>query len=425
MDIFCEGTESLGVLMNKVGDQIVQYVETRVRSQQLGDRSKAVVSWVIGVTAWVCALSLTALSRILSISFLGLGAWINFALSTAVSVVRLGSGNWAATGVEKCHRPENLLILFDCEGSAECRRVRETLAVLGLDAVVFPIPEKISAAEETDNNSPWRSDLEGILAEGVTSGEGSGDRMAQNLTQQLPVLVDPNICSSVRGGRQQLLVGAQAITQYLWRIYGHNASKPWSYTTLGRLEAAPLGLGALYRAIPLLLRPLPVMGHVAVGAFAGSMEQAEQPQLFGYENCPHTRRVRELLCTLQVPHVQRNVPRGCTEKRAEFTAKYSPCEANKLKLIGAVTLPVVVTDGAPNGLRGCTRILNYLSLRYSAPPHPSARPQLGADQVFRRAREVFNHGTETGTLDLVQQGEMSKTSAATVFLSPPYYAGSA
>ena len=63
---------------------------------------------------------------------------LDVATSFAVTVARLGAG----MGVESVGpRPEKPLELYEFEGCPFCRKVREALSALDLDAVVYPCPK--------------------------------------------------------------------------------------------------------------------------------------------------------------------------------------------------------------------------------------------------------------------------------------------
>jgi hypothetical protein len=346
------------------------------------------------------------LRRLHSVRSLGLGQWVDFTLSVMVSTVRLGCGNWVACGIENCHRPEKDLILLDCEGCDGSRRVREALSTLGLDCVVFPTPLRAPSSR-----APWQDNVDSMLS-------GCCDEV-----QGQPVLMDPNVQSLRCGGRQQTLVGAGNIISYLWRVYGSAAKKPWNYIAVSRLETAPFMLGSLYRTLPTLLRPLPAMGNALIVAQVASAAESELPQLFGCENCPHTRRVRELLCSMQVPYVQRTIARGCLSNRADFMGKFPVSSFWAPWQLGLLTVPVLSTDGAPGGLRGLQRIMKYIELRYG--PQPEARPEVDAEGICNRAREVFRHGARATIPGVLKTPSQKQPIAVSVTLTPPYYAGSA
>lgn len=472
--IFDDLLVSMWNLACVTANQLMQYFQAS-KLVQFGEHLlRSALSWVVSISELISAMYVALLARILSISFLGLGTWVNFSLSVLVSIIRFGNGNWAASGVEKCHRPEKLLILFDCEGSPECRRVREIISALGLDVIIFPIPWALHHPTLAACRTLWQRDLEELLtdAERETEGRreeegtrhqqqdrhrphhhGSGASDGKGYRVSLPVLVDPNVQSALRGGRQQLLMGSDCITQYLWHVYGSAATKPWNYTVVDQLESFSPVFSTIYRLLPQqIFRPLPSMGNAAIevqwratatngdeavtgDAASASVDKltSEQPQLFGYENCPHTRLVRELLCSLQIPHVQRNIPRGCDTKRAQFAEKYGHNGSWSQKYLGALILPVLVTEGVPEGLRGQERILKYLENRFGRDAdHSKYHPEINTAEVFRRAREVFT-GTGTarstplaGTVPIpAVPVPANQKNTASVLLSPPYYAGSA
>jgi len=74
---------------------------------------------------------------------------LDVATSFVVTVARLGAGmEVGPIG----RRPEKPLELYEFEGCPFCRKVREALSVLDLDAVVYPCPK---------NGPRFRTDVEG------------------------------------------------------------------------------------------------------------------------------------------------------------------------------------------------------------------------------------------------------------------------
>jgi hypothetical protein len=63
---------------------------------------------------------------------------VDVATSLGATLARLGSG-MAVAGVGK--RPAQPLALYDFEACPYCRKVREALSILDLDADVYPCPQ--------------------------------------------------------------------------------------------------------------------------------------------------------------------------------------------------------------------------------------------------------------------------------------------
>src|SRR5262249_57269751 len=170
--------------------------------------------------------------------------------SFGVSAARLGSGmSVGATG----KRPAEPLALYEFEACPYCRKVREVLSVLDLDAMVYPCPK-------------------------------DGPRYREEVRRRggkapVPYLVDPN--------SRQAMYESDDIVRYLCTTYGDG--------TVPRL----LNLGAL--------TDVTMMFAGAWRATAGmSYRRARAPEqpleLWSFEASPFCRLAREALCRLELPY---------------------------------------------------------------------------------------------------------------------------
>jgi glutathione S-transferase len=189
----------------------------------------------------------------------------DLATSFLASIVRAGTG-MEVSGVGA--RPERLLELYEFESCPFCRKVREALSILDLDAVIYPCPQ----------NGPV------IRPRAIERGGQS----------QFPFLVDPNT------GRE--MYESDLIIGYLFATYG-DSNVPWSLSTplltdltSGLASAARLTAGRHYRK---------------------SAPPAAPLELWSFEASPFCRLVRERLCELEIPYVLHNVAKG-SSKRADF-----------------------------------------------------------------------------------------------------------
>lgn len=155
-------------------------------------------------------------------------------------------------------RPAQLLELWDYEGCPHCRRVREGLSELDLDWVCHP----------SARGSALRSD--------------TPDHRGR---KWFPYLRDPNTGAAMRE--------SEDILDYLHDTYG-----------AGRPQAARL------------IAPLDRVGSWAAtairprGVFTRHGARAQPPErleLYQYEGCPYSRKVRERLHALCLEFVVRNV----------------------------------------------------------------------------------------------------------------------
>jgi glutathione S-transferase len=173
--------------------------------------------------------------------------------STLASSLRFWRGTMARGSAKRPARP---LHLYEFEACPYCRLVREALTELDLDALIHPTPHG------GERFRPKVQELGG--------------------KQQFPFLVDPNNGES--------MYESADIIEYLYRRYG------------GRSAPARL------------LRPLDVASSVLAGiprlragARARPSKAPKRPlELFSFESSPYSRRVRELLCELEIPYLLRS-----------------------------------------------------------------------------------------------------------------------
>ncbi len=189
---------------------------------------------------------------------------LDVATSLALSVVRLGAGmNVGPLG----DRPEKPLELYEFEACPFCRKVREALSFLDLDAVVYPCPK---------NGSRFRP---------VVEQEGG--------KAQFPYLRDPNTGTA--------LYESGEIVRYLFSMYG-KGTVPFLYKN----DVTSLAAGA----IGLSLRP--GTGNQALP----SRSPERMLELYSFEASPYCRIVREVLCSLEIPYVLHNVAKGSPGRNA-------------------------------------------------------------------------------------------------------------
>lgn len=187
-----------------------------------------------------------------------------------VATSLLASGARFAMGMRVGHlgaRPDKLLELYDLEASPYCRKVREALSILDLEAMIYPCPR------------------EGKRFRPIVQERGG--------KQQFPFFVDPNAEIS--------LYESDEIVQYLFRVYGDGE-------------------------VPVLLRLGPVTNATALGAsiwrvglghFARPSRAPAKPlELWSFEASPFCRIVREELSVLEIPYRLHNVAKGSPSRQA-------------------------------------------------------------------------------------------------------------
>jgi glutathione S-transferase len=173
--------------------------------------------------------------------------------STLASTLRFWRGTNARGSVRQPARP---LQLYEFEACPYCRLVREALTELDLDALVYPSPH---------------------------GGRRFRPKVAQlGGKQQFPFLVDPNTGES--------MYESGDIIAYLYRTYG------------GR--PAPT---RLLRTVDVTTSVLASVPRLRAGSQARPSKAPKRPlELFSFESSPYSRRVRELLCELELPYLLRS-----------------------------------------------------------------------------------------------------------------------
>jgi glutathione S-transferase len=193
---------------------------------------------------------------------------LDVALSLGATLARVGAG--AQIGVLGA-RPAQPLQLFEFEACPFCRKVREALSILDLEADVFPCPKR----------GPR------FRAEVVRRGGKA----------QFPYLVDPNTGIE--------MYESDAIVTYLFDRYGE-----------GRVPFA-LALGPLTN----LTAQAASLWRPGMGAFYVPARAPERPlELWSFEASPFCRIARERLCVLELPYRLHNVAKG-SPRRAAFVER--------------------------------------------------------------------------------------------------------
>jgi glutathione S-transferase len=226
---------------------------------------------------------------------------LDVATSFVASVARLGMGmQVGALGP----RPERLLELYEFEACPFCRKVREALSVLDLDATVYPCPKE-------------------------------GPRFRQEVIRrggkaQFPWLVDPNT--------GEMMYESTEIVRHLFRTYGSGAVPALlglplvTDLTLGLASAARVGEGLRYRKARAPERPL---------------------ELWSFEASPYCRIARERLCELELPYVLHNVAKG-SPRREAFVAR-----------AGKMQVPYLLDPNTGAAMFESAEIVRYLDGTYA------------------------------------------------------------
>jgi glutathione S-transferase len=201
-------------------------------------------------------------------------------------------------------RPEKQLELYEFEGCPFCRKVREALSELDLEARVYPCPK---------NGRRFRPrvlDLGG--------------------KELFPYLVDPNT--------QTRMYESNDINRYLFSTYG-----------AGRVS---LGLA---------LGPLTTLSSVMASAWRGprgvrarASRAPDKPlELWSFEASPYCRIAREALCELELPYLLHNV------------AQNSPSRPAFIQRSGKMMVPYLVDPNTGTEMFESADIVRYLNATYA------------------------------------------------------------
>ena len=184
--------------------------------------------------------------------------------SFAATVARGGLGAQVGT---IGRRPERPLELYDFEGCPYCRKVREALSILDLDADVFPCPK---------NGKRFRPEV-----------------VKQGGKAQFPWLVDPNTGKA--------MYESDDIVRYLFAEYGDGRVP--LLLAAGPLTTATAALAGAWRP--------------GRGVTARPSHAPKKPlELWSFEASPFCRIAREALCSLELPYRLHNVAKGSPRREA-------------------------------------------------------------------------------------------------------------
>ena len=193
-----------------------------------------------------------------------IGRIVDVASSLTARVARLGAG---LTVGPLGPRPAKPLELYEFEACPFCRKVREALTMLDLEAMVYPCPK------------------DGKRFRPKVKKEGG-----QN---QYPYLVDPNTSTA--------MYESDDIVDYLYRTYG-SGSAPL-LLKLGPLTDVSSFLASAAR---------PIGGR----SVAASRAPKEPLELWSFEASPFCRLAREALTELEIPYLLHNVGKGSPRREA-------------------------------------------------------------------------------------------------------------
>eukprot|EP00232_Nephroselmis_pyriformis_P030730 CAMPEP_0182853196 /NCGR_PEP_ID=MMETSP0034_2-20130328/570_1 /TAXON_ID=156128 /ORGANISM="Nephroselmis pyriformis, Strain CCMP717" /LENGTH=374 /DNA_ID=CAMNT_0024983955 /DNA_START=279 /DNA_END=1403 /DNA_ORIENTATION=+ len=207
------------------------------------------------------------------------------------------------------NRPVLPLEVYEFDGCPFCRKVREALCMLDLDAMYYPCPK---------NGPNFRPQVE---AEGGKA--------------QFPYLKDPNTGKA--------MYESDDIISYLYEEYGPGAASIPLHLNAGPLTIMAISAGRALSG--------PKSGS---GAYVPSSLPKEPLVLWGLEGSPFVQIVREQLNSLELPHYYRSCPRGSPKRQELFEAT------------GTFQIPYLEDPNTGTAMFESDDIKNYLMRTYSA-----------------------------------------------------------
>jgi glutathione S-transferase len=239
---------------------------------------------------------------------MGIPRALDVATSFAASATRMGAG--MAVG-QLGPRPARLLELYEFEACPYCRKVREALSMLDLDAMVYPCP-------------------------------GGGPRFREEVRRRggktlFPYLVDPN------AGKE--MYESDDIVRHLFATYGQGS------------VPALLGLPVVTNLASMVASAWRVgMG----GRYRPAKQPAKPLELWSYEASPFCRIAREALSSLELPYQLHNVAQG-SARREEFVARS-----------GRMMVPWLSDPNTGRTMFESADIVRYLESTYGRGAEPAA-----------------------------------------------------
>ena len=222
-------------------------------------------------------------------------------------------------------KPEKTLELYEFEGCPYCRLVREALTELDLDVIIYPCPK-------------------------------GGQRFRPKVIEmggkaQFPYLVDPNT------GEQ--MYESMDIVTYLFATYAQRELPlKWRAGALQKFSSIGSGIPRLGKGVA--ARP--------------SRVPDEMLELYSFEGSPFARRVRELLCELELPYLLHNTGRTSLRDwvppfvRDAMNILPSSDLENRRQLLeraGRISIPYLVDPNSGTELSDSADIRDHLRAEYS------------------------------------------------------------
>jgi glutathione S-transferase len=229
---------------------------------------------------------------------------LDVASSLAVTLLRAGTGFIAANVGA---RPEKPLELYEFEACPFCRKAREALSTLDLEAMIYPCPK---------GGPRFRAKVQELGGKAL-----------------FPFLIDPNT--------ETQMYESDAIVRYLAKHYG-----------TGDIPLL-LALGTVTD----VMSTIATVPRVTRGSRYRKARAPEKPlELWSFEASPYSRLVRETLSELEIPYMLHNVPKK-SKRREAFVARS-----------GKMMVPYLADPNTGKEMFESADIVRYLETEYALEP---------------------------------------------------------
>jgi len=227
---------------------------------------------------------------------------LNNVSAYSVSVLRLGRGLGSKSPSN--NEPETPLELYEFEACPYCKKVREALSALNIEYI----------SRSSARGSKKRADV-----------------MDQGGRQQFPYLVDPNTGTS--------MFESEDIIDYLYSTYGEARSAAWRMLS---------PVNTISAALASSVRPR--------GRQVGDLKRTQDPEqllvLYNMEGSPYCRKVREVLCELDL------------DCHIKTTTRWGPRREDLIARGGRKTVPYLVDPNTDTEMYESDDIIDYLRATY-------------------------------------------------------------
>ncbi|MBW2527822.1 MAG: glutathione S-transferase N-terminal domain-containing protein [Deltaproteobacteria bacterium] len=251
-----------------------------------------------------------------------MGRFFDVLTALGASSARLGAGIFASR--RPARQPPQLLELYEFEACPYCRKVRDALTVLDLDALILPCPK---------GGTRFRPK---VVAEGGKA--------------QFPYLIDPNT------GRR--MYESDDIVAYLFGEYADR--RPTALVSGPLATASSMAASACRPRGGARARP--------------SRKPAEPLELYSFSASPYAILVRETLCELELPYHLHSVGKGARVDwlppaiRPKLAPNAPPTTANRQAFVaraGRVQVPYLVDPNEGVSLFESAEICRHLNETYA------------------------------------------------------------